>query len=194
MFAHALRAAALAGSLCALATPAGAQVKALRFRVLHDGRGGVFRDAVVIVDGERVVTVGSGATTIPAGVPVIDLRRFTAIPGLIDVHTHMTYWWDQKPGMNPWNQNRRSAVTVFLAQENARKTLETGVTAVRDLGSSNYSDISMRDLIDRGAMVGPRMYVAGYGLQKPRQPPRAGAPSGVPRGRAMDTAEVAQAV
>ena len=55
-------------------------------------------------------------------------------------------------------------MTVFLAQENARKTLETGVTTVRDLGSSQYNDIAMRDLINRGAMVGPRMFVAGYGL------------------------------
>jgi imidazolonepropionase-like amidohydrolase len=54
--------------------------------------------------------------------------------------------------------------TMFLAQENARKTLETGVTTVRDLGSFQYMDIAMRDLINRGAIVGPRMFVAGYGL------------------------------
>jgi len=50
---------------------------------------------------------------------------------------------------------------VFLAQENARKTLETGVTTVRDLGASEYSDLAMRDLIARGAMVGPRVFGAG---------------------------------
>jgi imidazolonepropionase-like amidohydrolase len=55
-------------------------------------------------------------------------------------------------------------VTVFLAQENARKSLEAGVTTVRDLGSWEYTDIAMRDLINRGAMVGPRMFIAGYGL------------------------------
>lgn len=55
-------------------------------------------------------------------------------------------------------------MTVFLAQENARKTLETGVTTVRDLGSWEYTDIAMRNLINRGAMVGPRMFVAGHGL------------------------------
>jgi imidazolonepropionase-like amidohydrolase len=67
---------------------------------------------------------------------VIDLRPYTAVPGMIDAHTHMTYYWDQKPGSMPWQQNsaRQSAVTVFLAQENARRTLETGVTTVRDLG------------------------------------------------------------
>jgi imidazolonepropionase-like amidohydrolase len=78
----------------------------------------------------------------------------------------MTYYWDQTPGSIPWAQSgaRQSQVTVFLAQENARKTLEAGVTTVRDLGSSEYADIAMRDLINRGAMTGPRMFVSGYGL------------------------------
>jgi imidazolonepropionase-like amidohydrolase len=61
---------------------------------------------------------------------------------------------------------------VFLAQENARRTLETGVTTVRDLGASNETDLSMRDLIARGAMVGPRMFVAGQGLSARRDRPR----------------------
>jgi len=67
---------------------------------------------------------------------------------------------------------RMPAVTVFLAQENARKTLEAGVTTVRDLGASEYMDIAMRDLINRGAMLGPRMFVSGYGLHStPRTAP-----------------------
>ena len=83
-------------------------------------------------------------------------RRF---PGLIDVHTHMTYVLENRVA-----QSARSAATVFLAQENARKTLETGVTTVRDLGAADYADIAMRDLIAQGQMPGPRMFVAGYGL------------------------------
>ena len=57
-----------------------------------------------------------------------------------------------------------------MAQENARKTLEAGVTTVRDLGSYDYDDIVMRDLINRGAMVGPRMFVAGCGLTVTSEP------------------------
>ena len=92
------------------------------------------------------------------------LRRYTGIPGLIDAHTHITYFWDRQPGTRPLGQRRRPAVTVFLAQDNARRTLETGVTTVRDLGASNETDFAMRDLINMGAMIGPRMFVAGQGL------------------------------
>ena len=114
-------------------TPAHRPV-ALRFGSLVDGTGRTMRDAVIVVDGERIVAVGTGARAIPRGAKVTDLRRYTAIPGLIDAHTHMTYYWDRRPGTNPWQQHgaRNSAVSVFLAQENALRTLETGVTTVRD--------------------------------------------------------------
>ena len=174
----------------------GAQTKALRFARLVDASGRVVNDAVVVVQGDRITSVGSGAAAVPSGAQLIDLRPLTGIPGLIDVHTHMTYYWDQQPGTQPWSQQgrRRSAETVFLAQENARKTLETGVTTVRDLGASEYGDIVMRDLIGRGAMVGPRMFVAGFGLSRQRTAPRPGAPPGAPRGRIADIADIPIAV
>ena len=77
----------------------------------------------------------------------------------------MTYYWDPAPGTRPLGQRAgRPAVTVVLAQENARRTLETGVTTVRDLGASSGIDYAMRDLINAGAMIGPRMFVAGQGI------------------------------
>ncbi|HEV2985575.1 MAG TPA: amidohydrolase family protein, partial [Vicinamibacterales bacterium] len=80
------------------------------------------------------------------------------------------YFWDQTPGTRPLGQARRPAgVTVVLAAENARRTLETGVTTVRDLGASNEIDYAMRDLIIMGKMVGPRMFVAGQGVSAPRE-------------------------
>jgi imidazolonepropionase-like amidohydrolase len=178
------------------ASLASAQTTAIRFGHLADATGRVVDDAVVVVQGERITSVGSGAKAIPPRATVIDLRPLTGIPGLIDVHTHMTYFWDQQPGTQPWSQQgrRRSAETVFLAQENARKTLATGVTTVRDLGASEYGDIVMRDLINRGAMVGPRMFVAGFGLSRQRTPPRPGAPAGPPRGRIAEIAEIPVAV
>ena len=155
---------------------AAADVTAVRFGQLVNPPGDVVRDAVVIVEGDRVTKVGSGDGAVPAGTRVIDLRPLTGIPGLIDVHTHMSFYWDRKAGTRPWAQlvSLSPAVTAYLAQENARRTLETGVTTVRDLGSWQYVDVAMRDLINRGAMVGPRMLIAGYGLFITSTPSKAG--------------------
>ncbi len=151
-----------------LLTQAGSRPVAIRFGHLWDGTR-LVDDAVVIVQGDRITSVASGASEIPRNADVTDLRRYTAIPGLIDLHTHMTYYWDRTPGTRPLGQRRRPAVTVFLAQENARRTLETGVTTVRDLGASGEADFAMRDLIAMGAMKGPRMFVAGQGISAPRR-------------------------
>jgi imidazolonepropionase-like amidohydrolase len=172
------------------AASASAQTTFVRFGTLIAQKGQVLQDAVIVIDGERITRVGSTEIAIPAGATVLDLRRYTGIPGLIDVHTHMTYYWDRTPGTTPWRHPQLApAVTVFLAQENARKTLETGVTTVRDLGSSGYMDIAMRDLINRGAMPGPRMFVAGYGLHISGRPDQPGTTSPDP-GRADGVAEV----
>ncbi|MGZ7080808.1 MAG: amidohydrolase family protein [Thermoanaerobaculia bacterium] len=154
---------------------------ALQFGKLIDGNGKVINDPVVIVNGDRIERIDSA---VPKDATVVDLRRYTAIPGLIDAHTHMTFYWDRSPGSRPWTQlgSLGPAVTVFLAQENARKTLESGVTTVRDLGGWEYTDIAMRDLINRGAMTGPRMFVAAHGLHisgKPGSTPDPGQADGV---------------
>jgi imidazolonepropionase-like amidohydrolase len=143
-----------------------AETLAVRFGQLVAGKGIVVRDAVVLVDGDRISAVGSGDAFVPTTARLVDLRPLTGIPGMIDVHTHMTFYWDHAPGSRPWTQLGKlgTAATVFLAQENARKTLETGVTTVRDLGSWEGADLAMRSLIERGAMTGPRMFVAGCGL------------------------------
>jgi len=129
-----------------------------RFGTIWDGSK-TWKDSCITVDKDRIQSVGACDSA------AIDLSRFTAIPGLIDVHTHMTYILD-----NPVSQSARASAVVFLSQDNARKTLETGVTTVRNLGAADYADIAMRDLINRGIMVGPRMFVSGYGLQITRGP------------------------
>ena len=143
------------------------KITAVRLAKLWDGEKVIDRPLIVIERG-RITRVNANDPTPPAGADVIDWSRYTGLPGLIDVHTHMTYYWDRRPGTLPRGTQRMPAETVFLAQDNAKRTLDTGVTTVRDLGSSDYTDIAMRNLINSGAMTGPRMFVCGYGLSTMR--------------------------
>ncbi len=163
-------------------------LKAVKFGKLWDGKGKVWTNAIVIVEGERILEVTTDAKKIPAGARVIDLSKYFGLPGLIDVHTHMTMYTDETPGTPMLKQlSNPPAVEVFLARKGAMRTLEAGMTTVRDLGSDQYMDIAMRDLINRGEMIGPRMFVCGYGLYitntpyKPGiNPPTGGIADGVP--------------
>jgi imidazolonepropionase-like amidohydrolase len=144
---------------------AAAATTVLRTGKLVDGTGKTITNAVVVIDDDRITSVGGAGSPVPANAKVIDLSKYTVIPGMIDVHTHMTFFWDGKPGTTPYRQPRMlPAETVFLAQANARKTLDCGVTTVRDLNAVDSEDIAMRNLINRGAMIGPRMFVSSYGL------------------------------
>src|SRR5262245_20725138 len=153
---------ALGLTVCASAQ----RVTAVRFGKLWDGEQ-VIDGALVLIENGRITSVTGGNPSPPVAAEVVDWSRYYGLPGLIDVHTHMTYYWDRGPGTlpRPQQSQRASSETVFLAQENARKTLEAGVTAVRDLGSTDYMALAMRNLINRGAMQGPRMFLAGYGLR-----------------------------
>src|SRR5260370_3367984 len=135
-----------------------AATKAIRLGRLWDGHR-VIVSATVIVENDRVQRINTG-DEIPTDAEIIDLRRYTGIPGLIDAHTHITYYWDGAPDTTPRRQPARHvAVTVFLAQENARKTLAAGVTTIRDLNAAGRRH-PMRDLVNMGGMVGPRTFVS----------------------------------
>jgi imidazolonepropionase-like amidohydrolase len=140
-------------------------VKAVKLGKLWDGKGKVWANAIVIVEGERIREVTTDAKRIPASAEVVDLSKYYGLPGLIDVHTHSTIYTDETPGVPMLKQlSNPPAVEVFLARKGAMRMLEAGVTTVRDLGADQYMDIAMRDLINRGEMIGPRMFVSGYGL------------------------------
>ena len=169
-----------------------APVTALRFGAMADPSGRTTRNVTILVQADTVLRVGTGTRFIPAGATVIDLLRYTAIPGLIDVHTHMTFVRDKAKPMANGPRSRDSVVQA--AAENLRRTLETGVTTVRDLGASNYADIALRDAINTGVLIGPRMYVAGYGLSKITAPQAPGAASQAARGRVRDTIDIKDAI
>ncbi len=180
--------ASCVGGICAQEKPGAKPIKAVRFGKLWDAKGKLWTNAIVIVEGDRIRNVTTDASAIPAGAEKIDLSKYTGLPGLIDVHTHMTIYTDETPGQPMLKQlTNPPAVEVFLARKGALRTLEAGVTTVRDLGADQYMDIAMRDLINRGEMIGPRMFVAGYGLNitstpyKPGiNPPAGGIADGVP--------------
>jgi imidazolonepropionase-like amidohydrolase len=164
-------------------------IRAVKFGKLWDAKGKLWTNAIVIVEGERIKTVTTDASAIPAGAEVIDLAKYTGLPGLIDAHTHMTMYTDETPGTPMLKQltTNPPAMELFLSRKGALRTLEAGVTTVRDLGADQYLDIAMRDLINRGEMTGPRMFVVGYGLYitntpyKPgANPPAGGIADGVP--------------
>jgi imidazolonepropionase-like amidohydrolase len=127
---------------------------------LIDGRGGApLAPAMVLVDGERITAVGA-QLAVPAGARVIDLGGATLLPGLIDLHTHLTIrygenWEEQLVKYTP-------AHAALWGAANARTTLLAGFTTCRDMGTSwPYVDVDLREAIAAGAVPGPRLYVAG---------------------------------
>ncbi len=133
------------------------RIVAVRAGRLIDGQGGApVRDAVILIQGDRITAVGPGLP-IPAGAEVVDLSNKTVLPGLIDCHTHMT----SQSGDYYEDLFRRTPIDVaVVAHVYARRTLEAGFTTVRDVGASEFIDVALRNAIDRGDVVGPRMQVA----------------------------------
>ncbi len=127
--------------------------KAVRAKALLDVVSGTLVPRpVVSIEGDRISAVGTDLA-IPAGVEVIDLGDATLLPGLIDCHTHITTTYRFLIYGGPMHD----AVTAHV---HARETLEAGFTTVRDLWSKDFIDVALRDAINRGEVVGPRMLVA----------------------------------
>jgi imidazolonepropionase-like amidohydrolase len=137
----------------------------LRAARLFDGRSDrLASPGVVVVELGKIIAVGSDAKA-PDGAEVIDLGDATLSPGFIDAHTHVTH---QSTG--DFNQNvvqslrREVAEKTLHAAAYARTTLEAGFTTVRNVGSDDYIDVGLRNAINSGVAVGPRMLVSGYAL------------------------------
>ncbi len=141
-------------------------VTAIKGATLVDGTGRQpLRNAVIVTDGERIRSVGvEGKIKIPRGAQVIDARGKFIIPGLIDCHCHMEMigLGDLADLPPEWETpERRRQLTLI----NAKLDLLSGITTVRDLGSTE-SLFKIRDEINSGAQIGPRIFAAGQQLVK----------------------------
>jgi imidazolonepropionase-like amidohydrolase len=150
---------AFAFLVLALSTAA-AQVTVIKAGHLVDVDAGVLlADQTIIIRDGKIESVGK-SLAVPAGANVIDLSSMTVLPGLIDCHTHLA---DGVHDTEPIHQVQKSASQVVLESvPNARVTLESGFTTVRDVGVYRaLNDVALRDAINNGYIVGPRMFVAG---------------------------------
>src|SRR5579885_56810 len=118
-------------------------------------------DQAIVVEGDKIVSVGSAASVHASSFDrIIDLSRATVLPGLIDAHTHLTF--DPKFGYETLAIS--TPREALIGAKNARVTLEAGITTVRNVGASGYADVALRDAINAGDVPGPRMVVSGPAL------------------------------
>ncbi|PYK07526.1 MAG: amidohydrolase, partial [Verrucomicrobia bacterium] len=153
-----------------IATQAADQLIVLKAARLFDGKSNTLsQNAVVIVQGDKIVDAGSNLP-IPSGAQVIDLGDATLAPGFMDAHTHLTADFSGN-----YNERRLQQLDLNVSEQAiratafARATVEAGFTTVRDMGSrfvaSHESvDVALRNSINKGVIVGPRMLVATKGI------------------------------
>lgn len=135
-------------------------------RLLDVATGEVALDRVIHVDDDgRISAVGGRDEGVPDGAMTLDLTGLTVLPGFIDTHAHLI--GDVQSAGVPGVETSE-AQDVLIGVRHARETIEAGFTTVRDLGSFRaFTDTALRDAIDRGDVVGPRMQCAGAFITSP---------------------------
>jgi imidazolonepropionase-like amidohydrolase len=154
--------------LAGVVAPAHAQAPAPKRTVIRAGRvldvrAGVLRtNQSIVITGDKITQIAPSAEVTTSGDDTtIDLPDATLLPGLIDMHTHLTF---------DLNSLGYSGLGISTAREalhgarNAKRTLEAGFTTVRNLGAFDYSDIALRDAINDGDVIGPRIVASGPAL------------------------------
>ncbi len=125
--------------------------------VLDVRTGKLLSDQAIVIEGDKIVSVGPASGIHESHATIIDLPNATVLPGLIDAHTHLT--------MNPSFGYQTLGISVprqaLIGAHNARVTLEAGFTTVRNVGAADFTDVALRDAINAGDVPGPRMLVSG---------------------------------
>jgi len=159
----------LAVFILTVAAQAADQPIVLKASRLFDGKSNTLvQNGVVIVQGDKIVDVGTNLPA-PDGAQVIDLGDATLSPGFMDAHTHVTL------DFTDFNKRRLEELSLNVAEQTlrattyARATVEAGFTTVRDVGSRfvashEFVDVALRNAINQGLVVGPRMLVATHGI------------------------------
>lgn len=127
---------------------------------VHSGKE--TRDQTLIVTNGLIVAIAATSATLKSPTDQeIDLRNMWVLPGLIDVHTHLT----GDSNFDPYHELSTSvAKSALIGAANAKITLEAGFTSVRNVGAEGYADVDLRDAINEGLIVGPHMQVSGPAL------------------------------
>src|SRR5438093_6616591 len=150
-------------------TIAADQTIALKAARLFDGKSrALIQNGVVVVQGDKIVDAGANVA-IPPDAQVIDLGDATLSPGLMDAHTHITLDYTNYQATRLRELQISTSAKAYSVIPAARATVEAGFTTVRDVGARTYRshdciDVSLRDAIAKGIVVGPRMFVATYGI------------------------------
>jgi imidazolonepropionase-like amidohydrolase len=146
--------------------PAAAAPIALKAAHLFDSVSGNLLDhGVVVVSGKKIQAVGGSEVQIPADARVIDLGDATLLPGFIDAHVHLDSESSTDYYRDFYNDVMRfPAEQALYGAHYAKVTLEAGFTTVRDLGSSDYISLGLRNAINAGMIEGPRMLIVNYAI------------------------------
>jgi imidazolonepropionase-like amidohydrolase len=155
-------------ALVAMVVTARAQAPAAKRTVIRAGHvlnvrtGELKANQAIVIEGDKISKIAPSSEVVAAaGDTTIDLPDATALPGLIDMHTHLTF---ELSSLSYEGLKISTAREALHGARNARRTLEAGFTTVRNVGAKDYADIALRDAINDGDVIGPRIVASGPAL------------------------------